>query len=291
MANLVSVIIPAYNRCEYLKKCVQSILNQTYSDWECIIVDDFSTDDTVSYFTSLSQKDSRIKLFRNERAKGAQGARNTGINNSNGEWIAFLDSDNTFYPEKLSECIKVTEANPQIGVVSHFSTLVNIAGEKTGSFKWIARGYCHQEILSMQAYVDFSQTFISRDILKTIGALDEKCPSYQEWDTHIRISALHSYYFTIERELNYYLSDENLDRISTNQEKEVRGFYFILEKHRSLWKKLGIKNVYCKLVIEGIKKSLLLKKLSAKALAFRFLKLYPPAIYRVFFFAIAKYSK
>lgn len=91
---LVSVIIPTYNRAEVIGETLQSVKNQTYQNWECIIVDDGSDDNTEELIENLSQKDSRYKFFKRDKApKGGPACRNIGIENAKGEFIIFLDSD------------------------------------------------------------------------------------------------------------------------------------------------------------------------------------------------------
>src|ERR1051325_11615249 len=98
---LVSTIIPTYNRDELIGRSVQSVLSQTYQLLEVIVVDDASTDDTRDRIETLQQVDPRIQYVRHERNRGAQAARNTGIQAAKGEFIAFLDSDNEWLPQKL----------------------------------------------------------------------------------------------------------------------------------------------------------------------------------------------
>ena len=99
--NLVSVITPAYNCAEYIDECIESVLNQTYQNWEMLIVDDKSTDNTQSIVESYAKKDHRIKLFNQEKNAGAAAARNKALELSQGRFVAFLDSDDAWKPNKL----------------------------------------------------------------------------------------------------------------------------------------------------------------------------------------------
>lgn len=98
---LVSVITPAYNCAEYIEECIESVLNQTYQNWEMLIVNDKSTDNTQSIVESYANKDPRIKLFNQERNAGAAAARNKALELSQGRFVAFLDSDDAWKPNKL----------------------------------------------------------------------------------------------------------------------------------------------------------------------------------------------
>ena len=102
--GLVSVIMPSWNTGKFIAESIQSVINQTYSNWELIIVDDCSNDNTDSVVKQFLS-DSRIKYFKNEHNSGAAVTRNKALREANGEWIAFLDSDDLWLPEKLEKQI------------------------------------------------------------------------------------------------------------------------------------------------------------------------------------------
>lgn len=108
MNSLVSIIIPSFNREDLLPETLDSVLNQTYSNWECIIVDDHSTDRTAEIGMRYSGLDGRITflLRPNERPKGAASCRNVGLKKAKGNFIQFLDSDDLLHPEKLEKHLK-----------------------------------------------------------------------------------------------------------------------------------------------------------------------------------------
>lgn len=108
-SGLVSVIMPSYNTAPYIKETIQSVLNQTYTNWELIIVDDCSTDDTEDVLATIN--DSRIRYFKNEKNSGAAASRNKALREAGGQWIAFLDSDDLWMPEKLEKQISFMEKN------------------------------------------------------------------------------------------------------------------------------------------------------------------------------------
>jgi len=99
--SLVSIITPTYNSEKFISETIKSVLNQTYTNWELLITDDLSTDNTVAIVESHAKNDSRIKLFKLEKNSGAAIARNNSINNSRGRYIAFLDSDDLWLLNKL----------------------------------------------------------------------------------------------------------------------------------------------------------------------------------------------
>lgn len=109
MSGLVSIIMPCFNTAEYISDSIKSVQVQTYTDWELIIVDDCSTDNSMEVIQSFNEP--RIKLFQNERNLGAALSRNYALREAKGKWVAFLDSDDMWVPEKLEKQIKFMEKN------------------------------------------------------------------------------------------------------------------------------------------------------------------------------------
>ncbi len=111
MSDLVSVIMPCYNSAAYIAKTLNSVIAQTYSNWECIVVDDCSTDNSVEIIENISNNDERIRLYKNDSNRGAAYSRNKALSVANGKWIAFLDSDDLWMPDKLEKQIAFMEDN------------------------------------------------------------------------------------------------------------------------------------------------------------------------------------
>ena len=130
MYGLVSIIMPSYNTATYISESIQSVLAQTYGDWELIIVDDCSTDDTdrvVNFFLS----DRRIKYFKNERNSGAAVSRNKALQEARGKWIAFLDSDDLWMPDKLQKQLSFMVDNGYSFSYTNYEEMNN-DGKKNG---------------------------------------------------------------------------------------------------------------------------------------------------------------
>lgn len=109
--DLVSIITPSYNCARFITETIDSVRGQTYPNWEMIIVDDCSTDDTDQVVYPFLEKDPRIRYYRNEVNSGAAVTRNNALRKAKGRWIAFLDSDDLWLPEKLEHQIKFMEEN------------------------------------------------------------------------------------------------------------------------------------------------------------------------------------
>jgi len=125
MNELVSIITPCYNSENFLDECISSVLNQSYQNWEMLIVDDNSSDNSCALINSYSKRDDRIKpLFLNENLGPAM-ARNNAITNAKGKYIAFLDSDDIWLPEKLEVQINFMKKNNCSFVFSSYSVISN----------------------------------------------------------------------------------------------------------------------------------------------------------------------
>lgn len=111
MKELVSIIMPNYNCEKYIKESIESVRNQSYTNWELMIVDDHSTDRSVEIISKLQAIDCRIKLFINKENKGAAYSRNLALREAKGKWIAFLDSDDIWLPEKLEKQLRFMQQN------------------------------------------------------------------------------------------------------------------------------------------------------------------------------------
>lgn len=110
MAELVSVIMPSYNTSDFISETIKSVLNQTYTNWELLIVDDCSTDNTDEIVRPFLL-DNRIKYLKNEKNSGAAVSRNRALREAKGKWIAFLDSDDLWMPDKLEKQVSFMEEN------------------------------------------------------------------------------------------------------------------------------------------------------------------------------------
>ena len=111
MQDLVSIIMPSYNCGEFVEQTIRSVQAQTYQNWEIIFMDDCSTDDTIRIVSAMREKDNRIHLYQNVANLGAAVSRNNALRETKGRWIAFLDSDDLWDPEKLEKQVKFMEEN------------------------------------------------------------------------------------------------------------------------------------------------------------------------------------
>ena len=148
MGELVSIIMPSYNTGRFINAAIESVLAQTYQNWELLVVDDCSTDNSLELAKSFN--DDRIKIFQNDTNSGAAVSRNFAIKMAKGKWIAFLDSDDIWLPEKLSEQLRfMVENNHDFSYtvysqIDEFSNPLNIevfGPKKIGKHKMFQYNY------------------------------------------------------------------------------------------------------------------------------------------------------
>ena len=169
MNHLISIITPSFNSAEFIESTVNSVIAQTYQNWEMIIVDDNSTDNSVEVIKRLSQKDDRIKLIKLDENSGAAVARNTAIENAKGDFLAFLDSDDIWKPFKLDQQLSFMGSDINFSFTAY--ELIDGAGKKlnrqvdnnqTGSFDY-------KDMLKKKATLGCSTVIVRRCAFKDIS--------------------------------------------------------------------------------------------------------------------------
>jgi glycosyltransferase involved in cell wall biosynthesis len=250
---LISVIIPTYNRAHLITDAIDSVLNQTYENFELLVIDDHSTDDTKDVVKHYD--DPRIKYLLNKRKKGAQGARNTGILNSGGDYISFLDSDDQWLNDKLE--VQLNEMSKSGTKFSYTNRIVKTEKEQI-------KYDINPTDLYKENYIGtFSSVMISKKLQKKAGLLDEFLLSCQDWDYWIRIRDYATPYL-IEKPLVVF-NHQNHERITNTSSDSLQGHKKILEKYYSEIGEKGFLSChYYKIALISGEISFLLKAISLK---------------------------
>ncbi len=227
-----TVVIPTYNRSELVKDAISSALEQTFESFEVIVVDDHSTDNTKNVVASF--QDFRIKYIVNDRTKGGAGTRNAGIFRAKGDWVAFLDDDDVWLPEKLKLFYDEIKKNrDNVGIV--YSGRVEYDFEKKremAAFLPEKKGSIQNDLLYENHIGTFSGVIIRTDLLKMVGGLDEMFVALQDIELYVRLANLCKVSF-IEKKLTY-MRNTNEDRISLNYEKKLKGNRLFWNKYKHL---------------------------------------------------------
>ncbi len=206
----VTVIIPTHNRAEFLRSAISSVLEQSFQDFEIIVVDDASSDNTHEVVSSFD--DQRIKFIRHKTRKGGSAARNTGIANSKCDYIAFLDDDDEWFPEKLARQIALLLASPpEVGCVyTGYVTVDKSSGKTIGQIVPGKRGDLSKELLIRNCLGGTSSVLLKRECFKKVGMFDETLPSFQDYDLWIRISQEFRFDHIKEPLLKYYVHPKKI---------------------------------------------------------------------------------
>ncbi|GAB1545033.1 glycosyltransferase [Scytonema sp. NUACC21] len=222
----VSVVIPAYNAMPYLRETMESVLNQTFNGFEVIVVNDGSLDETENWVSQI--QDSRVKLISQEN-QGLAGARNTGILHAKGEYIAFLDADDTWEPTKLEKQACILDRNPEVGLVYTWVAYINEQSQSTGKvFKNQSEGNVWKQLTEHNIVECGSVAMVRRTCFEDCGVFDRNLGSYvEDWDMWLRIAS--KYPFKVVKEpLVYYRQRSN--SASKNWEAMAQSFQMVIEK-------------------------------------------------------------
>lgn len=186
--DLISVVMSAYNSEKYISDSISSILNQTYDHWELIIINDASSDNTLKIINQFSEKDSRIKVIDNKKNLGLTISLNIGINNSNGEFIARLDSDDLAEPSRLEKELDYLQSDPDIGLVGSAAHLINSLGNRIGSMNVMSQQYfVNRFLINLNPFIH-SSIMIRKKALDDVGSYREKFRYSQDYDLILRLN-------------------------------------------------------------------------------------------------------
>lgn len=229
MPPLVSIVMPTRNRAAFLHRAIRSVLAQTETCIELIVVDDASSDETPEIVAQYARADSRVRGVRNEVAAGGGGARNIGIRSGGGKWVAFIDDDDEWLPEKLERQLALMATNLSAvacscGFEQHFPS---------GKVRtvYLQDRPVLEDLLVGSVLGGASMCLCSRAVLNDIGGYDTALRSGQDWDLWTRLREQGEIEVCREVLVRYQAHDG--PRISNNMASQYQGarrFYF---KHRS----------------------------------------------------------
>ncbi len=185
---LISVVVPAHNREKYIRRSLNSVLRQTYSNIEVIVVDDMSSDNTVD--VALGLNDPRMRIIRHEKNLGASGARNSGIDAAQGQLIAFQDTDDVWLPNKLEKQLKCLQAHPKSKF--SFGAFIRISGKTAEIIASIPECDVGQLFsLMLKENLVTPQTILAdAAFMKAHGKFDTNLIRYEDWDLGLRVFEL-----------------------------------------------------------------------------------------------------
>lgn len=222
---VISVIIPAYNAETTLKDTLTSVLQQTFSEFELIIINDGSTDTTLEIISQID--DPRIKVFSYQNS-GASTSRNRGFAQASGEYIAFLDADDLWTPDKLEAQLAALKIHPQADIAYSWSDCIDESSSflRRGGHITI-NGDALPKLLMMDILENGSNPLIRRQAVIEVGGFDESLPAGQDWDFYLRLALKHSFVTVPRSQILYRISANSL---SANVFKLEKGCLRVLDR-------------------------------------------------------------
>ena len=212
----VSVLMPCYNSEKYLEEAVESILNQTFLDFEFIIVDDGSTDQTYKILSSFAKKDERIRLYKNEKNIGIVKTRNRLLSLSKGKYIALLDSDDIAMSERIEIQVDYMEKHPDIGLLGSWVSPVDENGVPAKRWKYPLNDLVIKTRLLFSNAFASSSVMIRREALPVNG-YDEYYAQAEDYDLYCRISKNWKVFNLNKILIKYRIHSESISRSRNDQ--------------------------------------------------------------------------
>lgn len=238
--SMVSVIIPCYNQAQYLPASVRSVMAQTYAEWECLVINDGSTDETREVALALAREDSRIRYVE-QNNKGLSGARNRGIVEAAGQFFQFLDADDLLDPEKFELQLKAlsTLTEPAFAYCGFYGCRADaVEGEfiepylrsaldMSNPLHDLAMNWERELSIPVHCFLFDARLFRDHNI-----RFDESLPNHEDWECWMHIFASNPQIAYVDRKLAFYvLRDDSMCR---NSQKMRAGFIAAIRKQRKL---------------------------------------------------------
>lgn len=187
MAPLISVVMPTYNCKRFLRDAIESILNQTFQDFEFLIIDDDSTDGTETILRDYSKKDSRLRVYRHER-EGLIASLNRGCHLAEGRFIARMDSDDISLPHRLEHQVRYMEEHPEIGVLGTWIRIIDESSRPRRTVRLITDPKMLGLYLYMENCICHPTVMMRRDIIEPLGFYDSNAIHAEDYDLWGRVS-------------------------------------------------------------------------------------------------------
>lgn len=228
--ELVSIVLPLYNREKTIERAVKSVLNQTYTNLELIVVDDCSSDRSVDIVNAIDDK--RLRIVKLKKNGGACRARNRGIDEANGEYIAFQDSDDEWALNKLEiqlNALKNSKADVNFCAFNRVSKKKSTRIPKrdfkiSKQGKWLAQELLKDNFISTQTIL------AKREVFRKVR-FDEKLPRFQDWDLAIRLAQNYTLSYVDNSLVNVYIQDDSITR---NGKKGLKALEILLNKYSDI---------------------------------------------------------
>lgn len=244
---LVSVVVPVYNGESTIEDTVKSVLNQTFLDFELIIINDGSADSTLDVIAKF--KDSRVKIFTYTNS-GLSASRNRGIDHALSEYISFLDADDLWTADKLEAQVNALREHPEAAVAYSWTDFIDERGNPLGiGIHYTANGYVFPKLLEFFFIGSGSNALIRKQVFEEVGRFDETLTSAEDLDMFLRLASQYQFSAVPAPQILYRVTENSMSRNVIRQERETRKVIdraFAQEPGKSLkhLKKTAYANLY-----------------------------------------------
>lgn len=224
----ISVVIPAYNAAQTIEETIHSVQNQTFSDFEIIVVNDGSTDNTWDIINQFD--DPRIKAFSYDNA-GVSVTRNRGIAHASGEFIAFLDADDLWTPDKLASQLQAINSSPNVAVAYSWTSYFHEIGEMVYPGNPVyGEGNVYPEMLQWNFIASGSNILVRRHAVEDVGGFDPDLPPCEDWDFYLRLAEKYQFALVPKHQIIYRQSSTSataskLERLESQCFKVIEKSY------------------------------------------------------------------
>ncbi len=224
----ISVVIPAYNAAATLPETLRSVLDQTYSDLEVLVIDDGSTDGTREAADACRDPRVRVHTFANA---GQAVSRNRGIALARGEFVAFLDSDDLWTPDKLADQLAALGAHPKAAVAYSLTDHIDMRGRWLGPCcHHVVNGDAFDEFLKSNFLASGSNPLVRKSALDEVGCFDPALTPAEDWDLYLRLAVRHPYVCVPKPQILYRLNPLSASASVRKMERAILG---VLEKGKT----------------------------------------------------------
>jgi glycosyltransferase involved in cell wall biosynthesis len=224
----VSVIVPTFNRAHVLRRAIESVLSQDFTDFELLVIDDGSTDATAELVDDYIRGDLRVRSLVHPRNAGVSAARNLGLREANGELIAFLDSDDEWLPGKLRRQVDYFDSAPR-GVGLLYGA-VHTLGAESWTFHPVHRGMIYFILLDHNVIHGTSGVMLRRDVVDRVGGFADM-PAIEDWDYWIRAARCFLVDFLPDPQIRYYASPDDAQRKTRNLRQNLNARAVLYRNH------------------------------------------------------------
>ncbi|MDO4642172.1 MAG: glycosyltransferase [Neisseria sp.] len=231
---LVSIVVPCYNSAEYLSETLDSLLAQTYSNFEIIAIDDGSTDHTVQILNQYAMQDSRFNILLQENTYCVI-ARQNAIAHAKGKYLVCLDSDDKLAPTYLEKCVEIAERQPEIGIVYSEAQLFGRINQS-----WSLPPYDIQDFLIENSI--YISALIRKSEFDAVGGFDTRLLYFEDWELFISLIRRGAQVYRIKEPLFFYRLRHNQSSITDEVSKHKRSenLFYLYGKHKEFYEQNNI---------------------------------------------------